>query len=85
MRLAVISDIHGNLTALEAVLADLEASGGSDQLWFLGDLAAFGPRPAECIRRIKAFADAAAEGEKKGTFRAIRGNTDQFVMRFRHP
>lgn len=85
MRLAVISDIHGNLTALEAVLADLEASGGSDHLWFLGDLAAVGPRPAECVRRIKAFADAAAEGEKKGTFRAIRGNTDRWIVQGSRP
>ena len=30
MRLAVLSDIHGNLTAFEAVLADLEAQGGAD-------------------------------------------------------
>lgn len=85
MRLAVISDIHGNFTALEAVLADLEAKGGSDHLWFLGDLAAFGPRPAECIRRIKAMADAASEGEKKGTFRAIHGNTDRYITRGARP
>ena len=39
MRLAVFSDIHGNLTALDAVLADLEALGGADHTWFLGDLA----------------------------------------------
>src|SRR5215510_1606230 len=57
MRLAVISDIHGNLAALEAVLYDLESLGGADLTWCLGDLAAFGPRPAECIRRIKALAE----------------------------
>ena len=80
MRLAVISDIHGNLTALEAVLADLEVCGGADRLWFLGDLAAFGPRPVECIRRIKAFADAASEGDKKGTFCSVQGNTDRYLV-----
>ncbi|MBE2271033.1 MAG: metallophosphoesterase family protein [Anaerolinea sp.] len=85
MRLAVISDTHGNLLALEAVLADLEARGGWDHLWFLGDLAAFGPRPAECVRRIKAFADAASEGDKKGTFRAIRGNTDRWIVHGTRP
>lgn len=85
MRLAVISDIHGNLTALEAVLADIEARGGYDHLWFLGDLVAVGPRPAECLRRIKALADAASEGEKKGTFRAIRGNTDRWVVQGTRP
>src|SRR5262249_49786772 len=53
MRLAVFSDIHGNLVAFEAALADLEALGGADRIWILGDLAAYGPRPAECIRRVK--------------------------------
>ncbi len=85
MQLAVISDIHGNLLALEAVLADLDARGGCDHLWFLGDLVAFGAHPAECLRRIKAFADAAAEGEKKGTFRIIRGNTDRYVTHAARP
>lgn len=85
MRLAVLSDIHGNLTALEAVLAHLEANGGADHLWVLGDLAAVGPRPAECVRRVKALADAAAEGEKKGTFRAIRGNTDRWIVQGTRP
>jgi hypothetical protein len=80
MRLAVLSDIHGNLIALEAVLADLEALGGVNQMWVLGDLAAFGPRPAECVRRVKALADAASEGEKKGTFHALRGNTDRYLV-----
>lgn len=76
MRLAVISDIHGNLTALEIVLADLEAAGGADVTWCLGDLAAFGPRPAECIRRIKALAEA-NEGK---TFKVIGGNTDRYMV-----
>ncbi len=76
MRLAVISDIHGNLLALETVLKDLEARGGADLTWCLGDLAAFGPRPAECIRRIKALAEA-DEGKK---FRVIGGNTDRYMV-----
>ncbi|MEL6273349.1 MAG: metallophosphoesterase family protein, partial [Chloroflexota bacterium] len=41
MKLAVISDIHGNLHALDAVLQDLE-SVGADKTWVLGDLAAHG-------------------------------------------
>jgi predicted phosphodiesterase len=76
MRLAVLSDIHGNLTALEAVLADLESLGGADLTWCLGDLAAFGPRPAECIRRIKALAEA-DEGKR---FKVIGGNTDRYLV-----
>ncbi|MBD0330864.1 MAG: metallophosphoesterase family protein [Thermoleophilia bacterium] len=51
MRVAVISDIHANLQALEAVLADLEAS-DPDELWCLGDLVGYGPRPNECTRIV---------------------------------
>lgn len=53
MRLAALADIHGNLVALEAALADLEALGGADRTWVLGDLANYGPRPVECIQRIQ--------------------------------
>ncbi|MBI5668676.1 MAG: metallophosphoesterase family protein [Chloroflexi bacterium] len=76
MRLAVLSDIHGNLAALETVLADLEQAGGADITWCLGDLAAFGPRPAECIRRIKAL----AEANESKTFKVIGGNTDRYLV-----
>ena len=37
MRVAVLSDVHSNLRALEAVLAEIDA-GGFDEIWFLGDL-----------------------------------------------
>ncbi|MBK8025493.1 MAG: metallophosphoesterase [Chloroflexi bacterium] len=81
MRLACISDIHGNLTALEAALADLEAIGGADHLWILGDLAAMGSRPVECIRRVKGLVDAVKDDEhKKDTVRVISGNTDRYLV-----
>jgi predicted phosphodiesterase len=86
MRLAVLSDIHGNLTAFEAVLADLEAQGGADITWFLGDHAAFGPRPSECVQRVKAMVDAVKDDEKKKhTVRVIRGNTDRYVIYGQRP
>lgn len=50
MRILVISDIHANLTALEAVLAD---SGEVDGVWCLGDLVGYGPDPEECVTRIR--------------------------------
>jgi len=50
MRTLVISDIHANLTALEAVLA---AAGPIDATWCLGDLVGYGPDPNECIERIR--------------------------------
>ncbi|MFN8530681.1 MAG: metallophosphoesterase family protein [Anaerolineae bacterium] len=80
MRLVAISDIHGNLVALEAVLRDLDTLGGWDHLWILGDLAAFGARPVECIQRVKAFVDAAEASPDKGTVRTVRGNTDRYLV-----
>ena len=50
MLILVISDIHGNLTALEAVLAD---AGEFDVTWCLGDLVGYGPDPNECVKRVR--------------------------------
>ena len=47
MRVLVISDIHANLAAFEAVLAD--AAGKWDMIWFLGDLVGYGPDPNEFV------------------------------------
>jgi diadenosine tetraphosphatase ApaH/serine/threonine PP2A family protein phosphatase len=47
MRLAVISDIHANLPALEAVLAELDAA-AVDEVWSLGDVVGYGAEPDEC-------------------------------------
>jgi predicted phosphodiesterase len=51
-KVLVISDVHANLTALEAVLAD---AGKVDEVWCLGDIAGYGPDPNECIERIQAL------------------------------
>ena len=50
MRVLIISDIHANLTALEAVIA---AAGKIDAVWCLGDLVGYGPDPNECINLIR--------------------------------
>jgi len=52
MRYLVLSDIHSNLAALEAVLAE---AGEVDQVWCLGDLVGYGPDPNECVERIRAL------------------------------
>jgi len=54
VKLAVLSDIHGNLSALEAALADAEAQ-GAEGFVCLGDVASFGPQPRETLRRAQAL------------------------------
>jgi len=51
MLVGIISDIHGNLCALEAVLERLERE-GADEVWCLGDIVGYGPEPNECIEII---------------------------------
>jgi predicted phosphodiesterase len=67
VRIAVISDIHGNFVALEAVLADIEKQ-DVYEVWCGGDIAWGGPRPRDCIARVR---DAA--------WPTVRGNTDVWV------
>ncbi|MFZ5826991.1 MAG: metallophosphoesterase family protein [Bacillota bacterium] len=52
MRLAILSDIHGNLVALNAVLDDL-AGDRVDRFLCLGDVAMGGPQPRECLQRLR--------------------------------
>jgi diadenosine tetraphosphatase ApaH/serine/threonine PP2A family protein phosphatase len=51
MRIAVLSDIHGNLPALEAVLTALRPF---DAIWQLGDIVGYGPEPDEVVARLRA-------------------------------
>ncbi len=50
MRVLVLSDIHANLTALNAVLAD---AGNFDEVWCLGDVIGYGPDPNDVIERLR--------------------------------
>jgi predicted phosphodiesterase len=72
MRVAVVSDIHSNLHALEAVLAAIEAE-TPDELWCLGDLVGYGPRPNECCALIAQQADVCLAGNHD---LAVRGTLD---------
>ena len=72
MRVAVVSDIHSNLHALEAVLAAIEAE-APDELWCLGDLVGYGPRPNECCATIAQRADVCLAGNHD---LAVRGTID---------
>ncbi|MFL5961209.1 MAG: metallophosphoesterase family protein [Gaiellaceae bacterium] len=72
MRVAVVSDIHSNLHALEAVLAAIDAE-APDELWCLGDLVGYGPRPNECCAAIGERADVCLAGNHD---LAVRGTID---------
>jgi len=65
--IAVISDIHGNVTALEAVLAEIDRLGPCAVV-VAGDIALGGPRPRECVALIR----------RRG-YPTIRGNTDEWL------
>jgi predicted phosphodiesterase len=52
MRILIISDIHANLTALDAVLDD---AGTVDAVWCLGDLVGYGPDPNESVERVRSL------------------------------
>jgi diadenosine tetraphosphatase ApaH/serine/threonine PP2A family protein phosphatase len=50
VRCAVLSDVHGNLAALRAVLSDIDPA---DAVWCLGDVVGYGPDPNECVELIR--------------------------------
>jgi predicted phosphodiesterase len=69
MRIAIVSDIHGNGRAFEAVLSDLEET-SPDLILHGGDLADSGSRPVEVLDRIRELG-----------WRGVMGNTDQMLCR----
>ncbi len=68
LRIAILSDIHGNVHALDRCLDDLAARGGADTVVAAGDLCLDGPRPKHVLRRLRALGA-----------RCLRGNTDRLV------
>jgi len=69
MKIAIISDIHGNNEALDAVLKDINEQ-KCDKIYCLGDLAMAGPEPSKLVKRIK-------EMSSNENFVIIQGNTDE--------
>jgi predicted phosphodiesterase len=61
MRVAVISDIHGNYHALEAVLTEV-LSEAPDEIWCLGDVVGYGPEPNLCCEVVEKHADICLSG-----------------------
>ena len=71
MRLAIFSDVHGNLIALEAVLDDIAANGPYDHIIFGGDAGSGGPQVHETIERIRNIPG----------LLAVYGNADERLVR----
>lgn len=74
IKVAVISDIHGNMQALEAVLKDIEVE-KCDKIFCLGDLAMAGPEPVKVIEKIKDLYE-------QCNFTLIQGNTDEMIAEY---
>jgi len=60
-RIALLSDVHGNLPAFQAVLEDIEIT-GADAVWCLGDLVGYGAQPDECVALARQQCDACLAG-----------------------
>lgn len=71
MKIAVLSDIHGNMQALKRVLEDIKAN-DCDKVFCLGDLAMAGPEPQKVIDFV----------EKQSNWTVIQGNTDKMIADF---
>lgn len=69
MRVALVSDTHGNAFGFEAVLSDIRER-GVDRIVHLGDVSAFGPHPVECAEALKDLGCP-----------VVMGNTDHYLFR----
>lgn len=71
MRIAVLSDIHANAQALEAVMSDV-INQGCEHVFCLGDIALAGPQPKEVVEYVMA----------QSTWTIIQGNTDKMIAQY---
>ncbi|HEV2659453.1 MAG TPA: metallophosphoesterase, partial [Ktedonobacteraceae bacterium] len=75
MRIALLSDIHGNTLALDAVLADIAEQGEVDRYWILGDFSSLGYDPVGVLERIT----------KLPNVSFVRGNHDRYTVTGERP
>lgn len=69
MRVAVFSDVHGNLSGLNAVLDHIETQPKVDRVVFAGDACLFGPRPLQCVNELR-----------NRNINCLVGNTDAWIL-----
>ena len=74
MKIGIISDIHGNMEALQSVLEDIKKE-GCEKIFCLGDLAMAGPEPNETVNFVREFM-------KSTDFTLIQGNTDLMLSKY---
>ena len=72
MRSLILADVHSNLEALNAVLADARSQGGFEDIWCLGDTVGYGPDPGACLTLIRSF-----------QLRMVAGNHDHAAVNLR--
>jgi predicted phosphodiesterase len=77
VKIAVFSDIHANLPALQRVIGDIE-TWQPDQVIMAGDLVNRGPRPVECL-------DLLLEKERSAGWQLVRGNHEDYVISHAEP
>ena len=76
MRVAVLTDIHANLQALEAVFADVDGS-GAEEMWCLGDVVGYGAQPDQCAKLVSERCDLSLVGNHD---LAVTGEIDTDVF-----
>ena len=74
MKIAVLSDIHGNLLALESVLEDVQKN-GCEKILFLGDYALAGPEPDDTVNFCMSL-------NERNNIEMIQGNTDKMIAEY---
>lgn len=76
MRALIVSDIHANLAALEAVIADAQGRGGFDAVWCLGDTVGYGPEPGACLELLQRYPLVAVAGNHDRAALDLRESAD---------
>jgi len=82
MRIALLSDVHANLPALEAVLADLDRSGDLDAVYHLGDLVGYAPWPDDVVALLRARGIGGVAGNYDST---VASHYDHCGCRYEDP
>lgn len=62
MKILIVSDVHSNLEAFQAVIEDADKRGGFNEVWSLGDLVGYGPDPSACVELLRSHLHKAVAG-----------------------